>query len=57
MTRSLRSRQLISGFGVIMVGIVMLGSMLHWFSYRYKIEEMQNELTEISYNILGFLEF
>lgn len=57
MTRSLRSRQLISGFGVIMVGIVMLGSMLHWFAYRYKIDQKQSELTEISYNILGFLEF
>ena len=57
MTRSLRSRQLISGFGVIMVGIVMLGSMLHWFSYRYKIEQEQAKLTEISYNILGFLNF
>jgi signal transduction histidine kinase len=48
---------LISGFGVIMVGIVMLGVMLHWFTYRYKIEQKQNELSEISYNILGFLEF
>jgi signal transduction histidine kinase len=57
MTRSLRSRQLISGFGVIMVGIVMLGSMLHWFSYRYKIEQEQAKLTEISYNVLGFLSF
>ncbi len=57
MTRSLRSRQLISGFGVIMVGIVMLGSMLHWFSYRYKIEQEQSKLTEISYNVLGFLSF
>jgi signal transduction histidine kinase len=57
MIRSLRSRQLISGFGVIMVGIVMLGSMLHWFSYRYKIDQKQDELTEISYNVLGYLEF
>ena len=57
MTRSLRSRQLISGFGVSMVGIVMLGSMLHWFSYRYKIEQEQSKLTEISYNVLGFLSF
>ncbi|MBJ6609173.1 MAG: GHKL domain-containing protein [Candidatus Thiothrix moscowensis] len=57
MTRSLRSRQLISGFGVIMVGIVMLGTMLHWFAYRYKIDQKQTELKEISYNVLGFLEF
>ena len=35
----------------------MLGSMLHWFAYRYKIDQKQSELTEISYNILGFLEF
>lgn len=57
MSRSLRNRQLISGFGVIMVGIVMLGIMLHWFTYRYKIEQKQSELSEISYNVLGFLEF
>lgn len=57
MSRSLRNRQLISGFGVIMVGIVMLGIMLHWFTYRYKIDQKQIELGDISYNVLGFLEF
>ncbi len=57
MISSLRSRQLISGFGVIMVGILMLGIMLHWFSYNYKIEQKQGELREISYDILGFLNF
>lgn len=57
MISSLRSRQLLSGFGVIMVGILMLGSMLHWFSYRYKIDQEKNDLTEISYNVLGFLSF
>lgn len=57
MVSSLRSRQLISGFGVIMVGILMLGSMLHWFSYRYKIDQEKGDLTEMSYNILGFLSF
>lgn len=40
-----------------MVGIVMLGSLLHWFAYRYKIDQKQSELMEISYNVLGFLEF
>lgn len=57
MVSSLRSRQLISGFGVIMVGILMLGSMLHWFSYRYKIDQEKDELTQITYNMLGFLIF
>lgn len=57
MISSLRSRQLISGFGVIMVGILMLGSMLHWFSYRYKIEQVKSDLELISYNVLGFLNF
>lgn len=57
MVSSLRSRQLISGFGVIMVGILMLGSMLHWFSYRYKIDQKKEELTQITYNVLGFLNF
>lgn len=40
-----------------MVGILMLGSMLHWFSYRYKIEQEQEHLTEASYNVLGYLNF
>lgn len=57
MISSLRSRQLISGFGVIMVGILMLGSMLHWFSHSYKIEQKQTELREISYDVLGYLNF
>ncbi len=57
MISSLRSRQLISGFGVIMVGILMLGSMLHYFSYRYKIEQVKSGLEQISYNLLGFLNF
>lgn len=57
MSRSLRNRQLVSGFGVIMVGIVMLGVMLHWFTYRYKLDQKQVELSDISYNVLGFLEF
>lgn len=57
MTKSLRSRQLISGFTVIMIGIVMLGSMLHWRSYYHKVDQKQAELSEISYNILGFLEY
>lgn len=57
MTSSLRSRQLISGFGVIMIGILMLGSMLHWFSYRYKVDDKKDHLTEISYDVLGYLNF
>ncbi|MDQ5770132.1 hypothetical protein [Thiothrix subterranea] len=57
MLSSLRSRQLISGFGVIMVGILMLGIMLHWFSYSYKIEQKKAELREISYDVLGYLNF
>lgn len=57
MLSSLRSRQLISGFGVIMVGILMLGIMLHWFSYSYKIEQKKAELKEISYDVLGYLNF
>lgn len=57
MLSSLRSRQLISGFGVIMVGILMLGIMLHWFSYSYKIDQKKAELKEISYDVLGYLNF
>ncbi|QTR49804.1 ATP-binding protein [Candidatus Thiothrix anitrata] len=57
MTKSLRSRQLISGFGVIMVGIVMLGSLLLWRTYHYKIDQKEDEIKGISFNVLGFLEF
>ncbi|MDX9988597.1 MULTISPECIES: ATP-binding protein [Thiothrix] len=57
MTKSLRSRQLISGFGVIMVGIVMLGSLLLWRTYHHKIDQKEDEIKGISFNILGFLEF
>ena len=57
MLSSLRSRQLISGFGVIMVGILMLGVMLHWFSYSYKIDQKKDELREISYDVLGYINF
>lgn len=57
MVSSLRSRQLISSFGVIMVGILMLGIMLHWFSYNYKIEQEKVDLAEKSYNILGYFGF
>ncbi|WGZ96312.1 MAG: ATP-binding protein [Candidatus Thiothrix putei] len=57
MLSSLRSRQLISGFGVIMVGILMLGGMLHWFSYSYKIDQKKVELRETSYDVLGYLNF
>lgn len=35
----------------------MLGSLLLWRTYHYKIDQKGEELGEISYNILGFLEF
>lgn len=35
----------------------MLGSLLLWRTYHYKIDQKGEELSEISYNILGFLEF
>lgn len=57
MVSSLRSRQLISSFGVIMVGILVLGIMLHWFSYRYKIEQEELDLAEKSFVILGYFSF
>lgn len=57
MTKSLRGRQLVSGFGVIIVGIVMLGSLLLWRTYHYKIDQKADEIKSISFNILGFLEF
>lgn len=57
MFSSLRSRQLISSFAIVMIGILVLGSMLHWFSYNYKIEQQKNDLSNISYHILGYLAF
>lgn len=40
-----------------MVGILMLGIMLHWFSYSYKIEQKKVELKATSYDLLGYLNF
>lgn len=57
MTNSLRSRQLISSFSVIMVGIVMLGSMLYWFTYSDRVQQKQAELGLTLLDVLGFLEF
>jgi len=57
MTSSLRSRQLISGFSVIMLGIVMLGTMLYLFTYNDRVNQKKDDLKNTLYNVLGFLEF
>ncbi|MEZ5535926.1 MAG: ATP-binding protein [Thiolinea sp.] len=54
---SLRSRQLVSGFTIIVVGILILGAMLRLNIYQRKTDAIISELESTSYNLLGFIEF
>lgn len=57
MTGSLRSRQLISGFTIIVVGILILGILLSLNIYQRKNEAIIAELESTSHNLLGFINF
>lgn len=57
MTGSLRSRQLVSGFTIIVVGILILGVLLSLNIYQRKTDAIVSELESTSYNLLGFIEF
>ena len=57
MSSSLRSRQLVSGFSIIVVGILVLGVLLHLSLYERKKEEASQALQRTALSILGFLEF
>ncbi|MFZ1233082.1 MAG: ATP-binding protein [Thiofilum sp.] len=57
MSSSLRSRQLVSSFSIIVVGILVLGVLLHLSLYERKKEDSSQELQRTALSILGFLEF
>ncbi|WP_020559248.1 ATP-binding protein [Thiofilum flexile] len=57
MSSSLRSRQLVSGFSIIVVGILVLGVLLHLSLYERKKEESGQALQSTALTLLGYLEF
>jgi signal transduction histidine kinase len=57
MSSSLRSRQLVSGFTIIVVGILILGILLHFSMYERKKDDSGRKLQQTALDILGFLEF
>lgn len=54
---SLRSRQLVSGFTIIVVGILILGILLTLNIYQRRYDEIVKEIESTSYNLLGFIQF
>ncbi|CAA6815724.1 MAG: Sensor protein PhoQ (EC [uncultured Thiotrichaceae bacterium] len=57
MMGSLRSRQLVSGFTIIVVGILVLGILLSMNIYHRKTDAIIDDLESTSYNLLGYIEF
>lgn len=57
MMGSLRSRQLVSGFTIIVVGILVLGVLLSMNIYHQKTKTITDDLESTSYNLLGYIEF
>lgn len=57
MTKSLRGRQLVSGFSIIVVGILILGIMLSLSLYQRKTELLEHQLERVALDLLGYLEF
>lgn len=54
---SLRARQLISSFAIIVASIFILGLLLVMFVSRQELETEQESLREISFDLLGYLSF
>ncbi|MEZ5478273.1 MAG: ATP-binding protein [Thiolinea sp.] len=57
MMGSLRSRQLISGFTIIVVGILILGALLSASIYQRKTDAIRLELERAAYDLLGYIEY
>ncbi len=57
MTGSLRSRQLVSGFTIIVVGILVLGILLSWSIYQRKTLAIKEELERTAQDLLGYIEY
>ena len=57
MMGSLRSRQLVSGFTIIVIGILILGVLLSVSIYQRKTEAIRVELERTASDLLGFIEY
>ncbi|PID99771.1 MAG: two-component sensor histidine kinase, partial [Thiothrix nivea] len=57
MMGSLRSRQLVSGFTIIVVGILILGLLLSFNLHQRKTDAVATEIENTFYNLLGFLQY
>lgn len=57
MMGSLRSRQLVSGFTIIVIGILILGILLSLSIYQRKTEAIRLELERTASDLLGFIEY
>lgn len=57
MMGSLRSRQLVSGFTIIVIGILILGVLLSLSIYQRKTEAIRLELERTASDLLGFIEY
>ncbi|MGB0845247.1 MAG: ATP-binding protein [Thiolinea sp.] len=57
MMGSLRSRQLVSGFTIIVVGILVLGALLSLSIYQRKTEAISEELERTALDLLGYIEY
>ena len=57
MMGSLRSRQLISGFTIIVVGILILGALLSLSIYQRKTDAIRVDLGRTAYDLLGYIEY
>ena len=57
MMGSLRSRQLVSGFTIIVIGILILGALLSLSIYQRKTEAIRLELERTASDLLGYIEY
>lgn len=57
MMGSLRSRQLISGFTIIVVGILILGALLSLSIYQRKTETIRADLDRVAHELLGYIGY
>lgn len=57
MMRSLRSRHLLNGLVIIIIGILVLGALLSQSIYQSKTEALGGELERTSLDLLGYIEY
>jgi hypothetical protein len=54
---SSRSSRLLKGFGLFMGGFLLASSLFVWLHKQEQFDHQKSMLMEISYNLLGFLDF